>query len=147
MLVSAAILGLIATNEAVEQTCTPPPPNMVSWWPGEGNANDIQGSNNGTLVNGVTFAQGKVGQAFSFDGADRYVVNVGTNPCGHSGGNNFSVVTWIKAGLTDPFYQVHRWQQDAHFPPINGWELVCLANSDGGTYSHFRDAAVWEPRL
>ena len=53
LLVSAAILGLIATNEAVEQTCTPPPPNMVSWWPGEGNANDIQGSNNGTLQDGA----------------------------------------------------------------------------------------------
>src|SRR5205085_6828151 len=53
--------------------CTPPPPNMVSWWPGDGNANDIQGSNNGTLQNGATFAAGKVGQAFSFDGFDDYM--------------------------------------------------------------------------
>src|SRR5262249_16408719 len=54
-------------------TCTPPPPNMVSWWPGDGNANDIQGGNNGTLQNGATFAAGMVGQAFSFDGVDDYV--------------------------------------------------------------------------
>jgi hypothetical protein len=51
-------------------TCTAPPANMVSWWPGDGNANDIQGGNNGALQNGATFAPGKVGQAFSFDGGD-----------------------------------------------------------------------------
>ena len=70
LLVSAAILGLIATNEAVEQTCAPPPPNMVSWWPGDGNASDIQGSNNGTLEGTATFAPGKVEQAFSFNGVN-----------------------------------------------------------------------------
>src|SRR5437762_12176106 len=73
LLVSAAVLGLLATNNAVAQTCTPPPPNMVSWWPGDANANDIQGSNNGTLQNGATFAAGMVGQAFRFDGVDDYV--------------------------------------------------------------------------
>ena len=55
------------------RTCTPPPANMVSWWPGDENANDIQGNNNGTLQNGATFAAGKVGQAFSFDGVDDFV--------------------------------------------------------------------------
>src|SRR5207253_6264231 len=32
------------------------------------NANDFVGGNNGTLVGNTTFAAGKVGQAFSFDG-------------------------------------------------------------------------------
>jgi hypothetical protein len=41
------------------------PSGLVSWWPAEGNANDIYGSNHGTL-NGASFASGKVGQAFSF---------------------------------------------------------------------------------
>jgi len=43
---------------------------MISWWPGDGNANDIQDGN--TLVqgngNGFSYAAGKVSQAFSFDG-------------------------------------------------------------------------------
>src|SRR5262249_19160025 len=43
--------------------------SLVSRWPGEGDARDIVGDNDGTLVNGVTFAPGRVGQAFSFDGA------------------------------------------------------------------------------
>src|SRR5204863_6136731 len=73
LFVSAPILVLLSTNEAQVQTCTPPPANMISWWPADGNANDIQGSNNGTLQNGATFAPGMVGQAFSFDGVDDYV--------------------------------------------------------------------------
>ena len=49
----------------------------MSWWPGDGNANDIIGRNPGTLVNGATFAPGMVGQAFSLDGVDDYI-DVGT---------------------------------------------------------------------
>ncbi len=48
------------------QQCTPHPANLVSWWPAEGDANDLIGNNNGTLVGPVTFAPGEVGQAFSF---------------------------------------------------------------------------------
>jgi Concanavalin A-like lectin/glucanases superfamily/Calx-beta domain/Right handed beta helix region/Domain of unknown function DUF11/Domain of unknown function (DUF4214) len=50
-------------------TCAPTPSGMVSWWPGDGNANDIKDGNNGTAQNGATFAAGKVGQAFSFSGS------------------------------------------------------------------------------
>jgi hypothetical protein len=46
---------------------------MISWWPGDGNADDIQDENDGTLQNGATFASGKVGQGFSLDGVDDYV--------------------------------------------------------------------------
>ena len=53
-----------------DQVCFPPPAGMVSWWPGDGDATDIQGGNNGTLTNGATFAPGLVGQAFSLDGVD-----------------------------------------------------------------------------
>ncbi len=48
--------------------CVQPPPNLVSWWPGDGNAHDIEDGNNGALSGGATFAAGEVGQAFSFDG-------------------------------------------------------------------------------
>ena len=55
------------------RSCAPAPGGMVSWWPGDGNAHDIQDSNNGTLVNGVTFTSGEVGQAFNLDGINDYV--------------------------------------------------------------------------
>jgi len=66
--------------------CTLPPSGMVSWWPGDGDANDIQDNNNGTLQNGVTFAAGKVGQAFSFDGVNDFV-DIPTS-------NGLSTSTW-----------------------------------------------------
>src|SRR6266446_2601149 len=47
--------------------CATAPSGMVSWWPAEGDANDIQDGNDGTIQGTVTFAPGKVGQAFSFD--------------------------------------------------------------------------------
>ena len=54
-------------------TCTPPPSGMVGWYPGDGNAVDIQSGNNGSLQGGATFAPGKVGQAFSLNGSSAYV--------------------------------------------------------------------------
>ncbi|MGB7923587.1 MAG: Calx-beta domain-containing protein [Pyrinomonadaceae bacterium] len=49
-------------------TCYAAPSDMVSWYTAEGNTNDIQGTNNGTLAG--AYASGKVGQAFSLDGID-----------------------------------------------------------------------------
>ena len=61
----------------VRVSCAIQPAGMVSWWPGDGIANDIVGTNNGTLQNGTTFAAGMVGvvfgTAFSLDGVDDYV--------------------------------------------------------------------------
>ena len=37
--------------------CVPASSGLISWWPGEGNANDVAGANNGTLMNGVGFAR------------------------------------------------------------------------------------------
>ncbi|MGH7972113.1 MAG: LamG-like jellyroll fold domain-containing protein, partial [Limisphaerales bacterium] len=39
----------------------------------EGNASDITGQNNGTLVNGAGFSVGEVGQAFAFNGVNQFV--------------------------------------------------------------------------
>jgi hypothetical protein len=50
-----------------------PSGGLISWWRGEGDATDSADSNHGTLANGATFDQGKVGQAFSLNGAGQYV--------------------------------------------------------------------------
>lgn len=43
---------------------------MVSWWPGDGNTNDIVDGNNGTFVGTPSYATGEVAQAFSFNGSN-----------------------------------------------------------------------------
>ena len=58
---------------AAQSSCVPSPGGIVAWWPGDGNANDIVGGNDGTLTGGVTFGTGVVGDAFSFDGGGGFV--------------------------------------------------------------------------
>ena len=58
--------ALLLSSARAQATCLPPPSGLVSWWPGDGNANDIISGNNGTLTNGAAFSTGQVGQAFSF---------------------------------------------------------------------------------
>ena len=76
------------------RSCTAPPANMVGWWPGDGNAVDIQSGNNGTLQNGATFAPGEVAQAFGFDGASA-VVEVPNNAAYDFGSSDFTIDTWV----------------------------------------------------
>ena len=61
-----------AGSQTITATGTATLAGLISWWPGEGNANDIAGANNGTLVGSVTFAPGLVGQAFSFASTGDY---------------------------------------------------------------------------
>src|SRR5207253_6671967 len=73
--------------------CISPPSNMVSWWPADGNANDIQGSSNGILQSGATFGAGKVGQAFSFDGVNDFVSVPDSNTWAFGTGD-FTIDLW-----------------------------------------------------
>jgi len=102
--------------------CCTPPSGMVSWWAGDGNANDIQGSNHGILQNGVTFAVGKVGQAFSLDGVNDYV-KVPHSPSLNFGTSSFSIDAWVnttassrvkvlldkRSGSTPKGYHLYLW--------------------------------------
>jgi len=75
--------------------CAPPPPGLVGWWPGEGDANDIGGTNNGTLLNGATFAPGEVGSAFSLNGGlDK--VSVPDSPSLRLT-TEFTIETWVNS--------------------------------------------------
>src|SRR5689334_965312 len=47
--------------------CATGAPGLVGWWPGDGNARDIAGTNNGNLQGGASATSpGVVGSAFSF---------------------------------------------------------------------------------
>ncbi len=98
LIVSVIFLGLLTTTDALGGVvCTEPPSDLVSWWPGDGNAFDIQDANDGTLQGNTTFAAGKVDQAFSFDGVDDDVAipnNAALNP----GTGSFTVDAWVRTG-------------------------------------------------
>lgn len=67
----AACFGATGTALADE-----PPPGLVAWWAGDGNATDSTGSHHGTLMNGAAFAPDRFGNpnhAFKFDGVDDFI--------------------------------------------------------------------------
>jgi choice-of-anchor C domain-containing protein len=57
----------------VPAVCIVPPAGLVAWWRAESNALDNLGANNGSLNGGVTFASGKVTEAFAFNGTSSFV--------------------------------------------------------------------------
>jgi len=101
------LLGLWSVPGALGETFAaplaasiPPPPGMVNWWPGDGNANDIQGTANGTLQGGATFASAKVLQGFSLNGTGAFVT-FGSS-AGNFGTSDFSVDFWALTSSASP---------------------------------------------
>ena len=88
--------GSLASAEIFDSTppCLPPPSAMVGWWPGDGNSNDIAGSNDGTFPS-ATFAPGEVDQAFLLDGISQSV-DVGNSASLQVSAGDFTVDAWVK---------------------------------------------------
>src|SRR5208282_1807859 len=80
--------------------CATVPAALISWWAGEGNAQDSLGANNGMLVNGATFGAGEVGQAFSFDGVSDYV-KIPKSPS-LDVGSELTIDFWMNADPSTP---------------------------------------------
>ena len=82
-------------------------PGVTHWWPGEGNAKDIIGTEDGVFTNVAGspanarlpfYDAGEVDKAFKFDGTNN-VLNFSTN-VGNFGTNNFTVEFWINTVST-----------------------------------------------
>jgi Concanavalin A-like lectin/glucanases superfamily/Pro-kumamolisin, activation domain/Reelin subrepeat B/Immunoglobulin domain/HYR domain/Viral BACON domain len=99
-------LGSVTSSNALltvvpPPPCAPPPQGLVSWWRAEGDASDWAGANNGTMQGGVTFAPGRVGQAFGFNGTNSYI-EVPSSPALKPTGP-FTVEGWVNYdGFTGP---------------------------------------------
>jgi uncharacterized repeat protein (TIGR01451 family) len=107
--------------------CLPDPSGIVSWWPGDGTAADITGTNNGILMDGTSFGTGEVGQAFRLDGVANYVLipNSATlNPTGP-----FSIETWIQASSAQSSVQFLIVDKSHGWTDGTGWALQ--GNPDG----------------
>lgn len=98
-LMQTEIQGIFNAGSAGKCKCVSPPLGMVGWWPGDSNANDIIGGNDGTLQGNATFAKGMVLSAFSFAAASDYVsvpsaTNLNFGPAGSGG--DISIDAWIE---------------------------------------------------
>ncbi len=99
-------------EEGSPAACVPPPSGMVGWWPGDGNAMDVVGGNNGTLQGGATYGTGEVGQAFSFNGTG--YASVPHSPLWDFNANDFTIELW------------------ANFNSVGGWETFVADDNGSG---------------
>ncbi|MBK8313658.1 MAG: Ig-like domain repeat protein [Acidobacteria bacterium] len=84
-LIEVAGAGLFQAGQ-----CAAVPESLASIYKGEGNANDLAGGKNGTLIGDVGYVAGRVGQAFSFPGGEASIQVPSQNL-----GSNFSVEFWM----------------------------------------------------
>jgi Concanavalin A-like lectin/glucanases superfamily len=94
-------------------TCVPPPSGLISWWPGDGNANDIVGPNNGYLTNDISFTNGEVNLAFGM-GTNGFVFIPASPSLDVGPGPGFTIEGWIyptaiSASAPNPIVE---WSQD-----------------------------------
>lgn len=92
---AAQIQGIFAADTAgkCKPLATNAPNDQVLWLAGDGDANDSTGISNGTLQNGAGFAVGKVGQGFTFDGADDQITI--PDNANQNGGTDLTIEAWI----------------------------------------------------
>jgi hypothetical protein len=100
---------------------------MVDRWPGEGNANDIIGGNNGSLSD-IGFDVGEVGLAFCFYGNSSVdIANIDHNctAAGEFGLNDFSVEFWVQSTAIQNEQLV--WASDFYGSPSNQWQIKMIS--------------------
>ena len=67
LLAVVLIISGSAGEVASQSACVSPPPDLIGWWPGDGNADDFANGNNGVVGGEASFTDGMVDQAFSFE--------------------------------------------------------------------------------
>jgi hypothetical protein len=93
---SQSLTSVVATLTVagISLNCAvPSPTGLISWWPGDGGANDLAGTNNGTPENGVGYVPGVAGYAFSLNGVNQFIY-VPDNPSWDFGTNDFTMELW-----------------------------------------------------
>src|SRR5438876_621444 len=116
------LASLIQATIASAQNCIPAPAGLVSWWRGEGNADDFVGTNNAMIYGGVTFTNGEVEKAFLLNGTDGYIevpnapalnprdaitVEAWYSPISFAGNGNNAIVDKGYTSHSSPYYQYH----------------------------------------
>jgi len=102
---------------------------LVSWWRGEGDANDSWDDNNGVLMNGATFGTGRAGQAFQLDGLDDWVM-VPSAPSLNFGTGDFTVSLWVNFVNPHPEQMlIEKFVEAGSMPGRAGWTFTKLTGN------------------
>jgi Concanavalin A-like lectin/glucanases superfamily/Immunoglobulin domain len=119
--------------------CADRPPGMIAWWQGEGNGRDSVGTNNGNVLNGLTFTNGEVHQAFWLDGVDDIMVVSNSPELNFTNGANFSIEGWVQAFPHSTFDDIYvmvdkRLNQGVGYSfALVGGNVHCRLDTTGGS--------------
>jgi hypothetical protein len=91
---------LVTTATRAGQLLSEMPSGLVSLWSAEGDGGDSADGNTGTLCGNATFAEGKMGQAFSLDGVNSYV-KIPQSP-NLNFTDQITISFWMKSGSNNP---------------------------------------------
>jgi len=93
------------------------PSGLVALWSGEGNGTDSVGGNTAMLTD-ITFADGKVGRAFSFNGTSSSI-RIPASPALDIGASaGFTITAWIKPSDVNGLHPLFQWSDSN---PLNIW--------------------------
>ncbi len=96
---------------------TPMLPGLVSYWPGEGDAQDVVGPNHGTPQGNVTFAPGKIGQGFLFSSSLGLREAVIASAVGIDDLQQFSIASWVRLDRVGGY--------EAQLVTLDGKAMLC----------------------
>ena len=111
--------------------CAAPPAGLMSWWRAEGNGWDQVGGNSGTFQNGATFAAGRTGQAFSFDGVSGCLVSPDSSSLRLT--NQLTIEAWINTRSTNANRGIV--SKVGGTGGNNGYQLLLSYNTLGGQFN------------
>jgi hypothetical protein len=124
-----------------QRACTPSPAGLVSWWRGDMNALDTIGGNNGTLVNGASFAPGEVQEAFSFNGTNSYV-EVPDSPALRLT-NELTIEFWLKRQTLTPPTPEYFVEKGGDYTGGEQNYAVAVGSPTINNFLHFTCAGAW----
>ena len=93
------------------------PAGLVALWSGEGDGVDSAGGNSAMLTD-ISFAEGKVGQAFAFNGSSSTIRIPAAPALDIGAGEGFTIMAWLKPSQVDGLHPLLQWSDEN---PLNLW--------------------------
>jgi hypothetical protein len=121
------------------------PPGLVALWSGEGEGKDSVGGNDATLTD-ISFADGKVGRAFSLNGFSSWMKIPANTSLDVGKGDGLTISAWIKPANVVSFRPILEWNAMTeigvhlwlgHLPQQAGELFANLMDNDGNSHVLF----------
>ncbi|HTL56953.1 MAG TPA: LamG-like jellyroll fold domain-containing protein [Candidatus Limnocylindrales bacterium] len=141
VLVTNALGSALSSNAVLTVNppppCAPPAAGLVSWWRAEGDASDFFGGNTGSILSGITFMPGKVGEAFKFDGNTGAIV---VPPAPNLAVQSFTIEAWINPTDISLPRPILEYGDPGQYSYIQFW--YSFGGGPGCLYGIVRDASL-----